>query len=1000
MILTCADLPAFHAGELDDVRAEAMRRHIGGCKHCGQELQQLILEEIVTHPMGRPLPPARQSPKAVAFLQERLKIRPGLFVGVSAAVGLLKRRVTRRRGSLTGLALGTLSAAAAVFLVSHPTPPPEPARIDSLASFLAPSRSAEMRISGADTYRPYDVKRASSPIGEDLSHGLLGELQRRGEFRSLFAALMLRGELNAAARELEKSPPGADRESDRAALALANDRPDAALGHAAEALAQAPELGRALWNAALARRRLQLPLGAAALFDRVASLGEPGWADEARSEASRLRATRTAQLERSRLARTEADRLARDRTPMSLDLARGYPDVAREALFKALCGASPAEAALLVPLADAVDQEQATSSLGAQARAAARATRGRPELAAEYARLATAAPQDAAAWLALTRRARGARVLDIELGALFRAAEGGANVVAELNAAARASKDRWLQSWAAREQAWYLLYTQRTFAAAEPVLVQAIEDCPDAGTCAMLKAFLAVTMAAQGRYDLARTHIEQARAVAAAAQNDKLDLRLLHLATEIAVVRDPDAADPVALAAAFSEEYWLQEPGCTYELRHLDYLALAALDMNRPADARRFSDQAEAVRRERCQSEEPRLNGSMARARLLQHQASDDEIARLRADATRLRTVNETIGGKALADHIEGRVLIERNREEAEALLRRAIAAGAQAPGEGMASDASQTSFVLLAMDAGRRGDFRSAFDRMVEAEGRPAASCTLGVAGEDGAAVVVAMDREGEIHGSYRPRPTRAGSRMPSVEELVPERLAATLVPCDVVDVLARGAYYGRARLLPRHLAWRYRSPAAGSGREAVAGSRLVVTGVEPPVRLGLPALRDEANEAGAIVVRGGAATPRRVLARMADAAVIEIHAHGLVDAKEPSSASLALSPDADGDYALTADRVRGATLARHPLVLLAACDAARTLHSGSRWGLADAFLAAGARSVVASTSAMPDSGLSATLSAVTDGVRTGRSAAAAVRDVRLAHPDRDWLNDIVVFE
>jgi len=883
----------------------------------------------------------------------------------------------------------------------------------ALASALAPTRSIEMRIAAADSYRPYAVPRASTAAVEDLPLSLLADLERRGDRSSLFAALMLRGELGAAARELDAAPPGPDRDSDRAALDLALGHADAALGHAAEALAQGPRLGRALWNAALARKRLRLPLGAAALFDRVALLGEAGWAADARNEAARLRATRAEQLDRSRRAHSEAAALEHQHTPMPLESARRHPDIAREALVEALRGATASEAELLAPLADAIDQEQGTTSLGEQARAAARDRRGRPPLSAEYARLVRAeAPRpagaarapDAATWLALARRARHAGALDIELGALTHAADKDAAVFDQLDAAAHASDDPWLQAWAARDQASHLLYVERRLGRAERVLTQALELCPAAraaATCATLDGVLAQTLAPQGRPDLARMHIEHARVVAAAAQDDRTDVWLLQNAAEIAVSRDPDAADPVALASAFSEEQALQSRECNGELYGLDFLALAALDINRPDDARGFSDRADSLQRGRCKGASPRLNGSMARARLLQHEATDDEIARLRADVRLLRATNLTAGEAALADHIEGRLLIERRRDEGEALLRRAVAAGDRTPDDTFCAVARNMSLTVLALDAGRRGKFRDALALLASAEDRPAAAgCTLGVAGEDGVELVIASGTGGDIHGAYRSRPRGAAGRIPPVAKIVPAELRAAVTHCTVVDVLARGAYYGRARLLPRELAWRYRSSTARGDRGPMAGARLVITGVEPPAWLRLPALRDEADESGAIVMRGGEATPKRVLSRMGEAAVIEIHAHGLVDVQEPSAASLALSPDDDGDYSLTADRVRGARLPRHPLVLLAACHAGRTPQGDSRWGLADAFLAAGARSVVASTAAMPDSGLSATLSAVTADVRTGRSAAESVRDARLAHPDRDWLNDIVVFE
>jgi len=62
-----------------------------------------------------------------------------------------------------------------------------------------------------------------------------------------------------------------------------------ALELADAAIARSPDLVQAHWNRALALRKLDLPLAAAAELDAVAARGEPGWADEARRIAATLR---------------------------------------------------------------------------------------------------------------------------------------------------------------------------------------------------------------------------------------------------------------------------------------------------------------------------------------------------------------------------------------------------------------------------------------------------------------------------------------------------------------------------------------------------------------------------------------------------------------------------------------------------------------------------------------------------------------------------------------
>jgi hypothetical protein len=964
MIALCDELAAFHAGELVDLHAQAMRRHIGQCAQCQHELRQLILEETVTHPEGRP---TRRALPSRGFTWRRPAPIAGAMLAVAAAAALLLS-VTQ-----SGKPNGTTVA---------------------LADALEPTRSVEVRLVGADVYRPYDVQRAGRPRKEEIPLTMLADLERQKSGAELFAAHLLRDDLDSAGRALDQVPPGASRDSDRAALELAAGHPDAALGHAAAALAVAPRLGPALWNAALARQKLRLPLSAAALLDRVAALGEPGWAGEARTEAAHLRSSWTEQHDAWRRAKDAAEVLLRDRTPIALEVARRHPDITREALDEALRAARPEQAAALVPLASAVDEAHGTTWMAESARTAAAAPRGRADLAAAYARLLADKAADAQGWRGLARRAAAARFADLEVGALAHAAELDASAFAELDGRVRAAGDPWLRATTAVNWAWQLIYRERRFAAAELVLRQAVEACPGSrmpSRCARLDASLAVTLAAQGRHDLARDRLERAFLAAGAAEDLGMQAQLLHIASEVAVGRDPDAADPVALAAAFREERMLRTTDCRFDLFGLDYLAIAALDLNRRAEARAFSDQAEALLRDKCSSVGPRLNAALVRARLLQHEGTADEVAQLRDDVVELRK-NPTAGEKAFADHIEGRVLIERDRAEGEKLLRRAIAASDAADDQGLVQPMRDLSFTVLALDAGRRSDFDGALRLMAEAQGRPAPTgCTLGVAGDDHL-LVVARGARGNVAGRYSA--LAAGARVSPAAEIVPAPLREELVGCPVVDV------YG---LLPRDLVWRYRAPLEGRAEAELpppAGTRLVVTGVEPPAWLGLPALRGPADERGAVVIRGAAATPRRVLAEMGQASFIEIHAHGLIDASEPSFASLALSPDPDGDYALTADRLRGARLPQHPLVLLAACHAGRTPRGDQRWGLADAFLSAGARSVVASTGPVPDSGLAESLAEVTAAVRGGSSAAEALHRLRVASPNSAWLNDIVVFE
>ncbi|HEX7841838.1 MAG TPA: CHAT domain-containing protein, partial [Kofleriaceae bacterium] len=118
-----------------------------------------------------------------------------------------------------------------------------------------------------------------------------------------------------------------------------------------------------------------------------------------------------------------------------------------------------------------------------------------------------------------------------------------------------------------------------------------------------------------------------------------------------------------------------------------------------------------------------------------------------------------------------------------------------------------------------------------------------------------------------------------------------------------------------------------------------------------------------------------------------------------------LMLSPDSDGHYALTAAAIRRQPLYRHPIVILAACHAAATApYRHEAWSLPAAFVAAGARAVIASTDVIDDEAAGAFFDDVRARIERGTSPAIALRDARAAwlaaHPDAAWVRSLMVFQ
>jgi tetratricopeptide (TPR) repeat protein len=172
-----------------------------------------------------------------------------------------------------------------VFVLRPRAPAPAP------TFTLASERRFEPRVThaGADRYRPLAAQRGA----ERGLASAIDQLVRRGDDRAAAAGWLLAGAPERAEQLLATAPPDAitaGHDSDRAAIALALGRPDAALVHADAALAREPSLAQALWNRGLALRDLGLPLAAAASFRAAADRGEPGWADEATLRAAELSA--------------------------------------------------------------------------------------------------------------------------------------------------------------------------------------------------------------------------------------------------------------------------------------------------------------------------------------------------------------------------------------------------------------------------------------------------------------------------------------------------------------------------------------------------------------------------------------------------------------------------------------------------------------------------------------------------------------------------------------
>ncbi|HET9619881.1 MAG TPA: zf-HC2 domain-containing protein, partial [Kofleriaceae bacterium] len=269
----CAHLErtyAFADGELAGDTAEAARDHLATCAVCQAELAELLQLDAAVAERAVAEAHRQAGVTSLAWYRRRSAHLATAALAAAAAVVVI---VALRSNRETGVGPGPLGTGPAVTVA------------------LAPHRLIEARVAwpGAAAHRPYDPPRASEPPHEAIALMAIAQVDQRGDAHGVGVLELLNGERRQAATYLERA--GGDRPellADRAALALADHQPERALSLSDAALAVAPALGAAQWNRALALRDLGLSRTAAAAFRSVASLGEPGWADEATARAKSL----------------------------------------------------------------------------------------------------------------------------------------------------------------------------------------------------------------------------------------------------------------------------------------------------------------------------------------------------------------------------------------------------------------------------------------------------------------------------------------------------------------------------------------------------------------------------------------------------------------------------------------------------------------------------------------------------------------------------------------
>ena len=964
-----AQTHALADGELSGAELEAAQDHLATCERCQAELADVM--QLKAMPMPAALP---ANVVSIAWYRKRTAQVAGVLVAAAAAATVLYLG----RGHHEG-----------------------PAHDAPVQIALAETRAVEARLSweGASGYRAYSVPRGASLAKEPISLSAMADAEKRGDVHGVAALALLAGDFEQAKKYLAQAGDSADVYADRAALELSLGAPDKALAFADKALDKSPDATVATWNKALALRDLGLRHDALEAFRAVAKHGEAGWAAEATKRADDLERTFKDELALANRVLGVRIPFAQTQSGLSPDDARRMPGVARVELYDALRAAPDAVAvAKLMPVAEAIDAADGDHG----ATDAVKAAKPDPKLAAAYLSMLTDPKPDRAKILGTLRATHANDALAVALVKLGT----GYNVLpadlSELTKLTLASGDPWIQLLGV-EQRGAAALAANDLPGAEAALLPGREQCRSGAPsyrCMKIAFLLGQTYLTWQRWPEAQTALLDAwkRALAQlAVQQDEI----LPWLTNLATLSDDNVGGGLPLVRAYTAEYAARavargdDAACDIARWGHEQVALGLYMQLRFEQAKQELDNRACSVSYR--DADAIVAGLFTRAAILHVIGTPDEVASLRADIAKIRTETLPVAARAFLDHAEGRVAINVAPAEGIALLRRAIEMGKQAPLDVNAQHAIGMSYTVLAIHDAKTGDAAAALATLAEELGTvPRANCVLGLVGDDRDLVTIARGSSGQTSATLAPR-TLA---MPA-DTLVGKDALAALAGCKDVDVIARPPYNGTSRLLPDDMAWRYVSSRAHSPNAPSQGASLVVADVEPPPSLDLPRLASWSHEA-ATTLLGPAATPARVLDAMGHARDVTIHAHGFADQGDASY--LALSPDPNGQYALTAREVSRAKLASAPLVILAACESARAAPQfAARWSLPTAFLTAGARAVGAPTTAVPDREAGPFFDQLRTRAAAGVPLAEVVRDLRkqwLVDRKADWVRDVVVFE
>jgi hypothetical protein len=977
----CQDIDLFADGALDEARAEAFRQHLPGCHRCQAELADRVQMRLLADEYGRHVAPKRARPLALPRVSQRV-LMAAAVTATCIIVAVLARGMFRQ-------------PPADIWLTALPQRP-----LDARLSYV-----------GLDAYRARPSAKMMGPAVETRVLPLqeLAEIEKRGDLYGLLAAYLVRQDWKNAQEVLDKIEARTAEEkdalaNDEAVLRLGEGQAEEALRLLDEILERRPNHPQARWNRALTLEALRLDMSAAEDFEEIATRGEPGWAREAGERARTLR--EPLEMRRTRWLRTQEAALSWVRgaaLPQEV-LANPLP-ILRLHFYDAVRTApSPDSVLALLPVAQALDPRGGLEHYLRDV--ASHDFVSRAQLAAAYARLLEG-KLSGTEQQALLDALRHTQEHDLWIGTLVQT-ERLSDHLDELEQRAAALRDPWFEAFALQERAKELARKGKIKDMRQHV-EEAHRLCQRAEVvyrCLALNLDLAYLFTNHGELDLARATVDEGlRQVSDTGEWEK-QWQFVLILFDIARFQNQPS-----LARAFAQEALALARGDTKQAlvaqRIRQGMAHMLLRELRFADARAELD-------ELARSSVPlTLVGALVLADVARKLPRPEDEATLRRALDPL--LNRSPGGQhALATHTWGRFFIQRDPARGRRLLRNAIQeADAASKHDADARRARMHSFTLLILDAGGHSDYKESLRLFSEEQGWALPSrCLVAATVETERSLVLVQGPSGELRGFFEgARPERLRE---DLSGLVPREAIDMLRPCDRVDVFARPPLLGRRQLLPPELPWVYRVQEAPPRPPPTApGKRLIVADVELPThdaftlrRRLMPLVNWTAEEPGAgpwVRLLGRDATPKRVLREMAQATDVDIITHGLVS--ENGRPFLVLAEDGDGNFKLTADQIGELTLEGAPFVLLAACeagDAGPGVHETH--SLPEAFVRAGARGVIAATTAIPYGDAKMFFPALRARIRNGEPPVTALWHERTAWLQRgqgtSWLADIYVVE